>query len=52
MSSIMYIKRASQLITVRGGTKEPKRAQDMSDIGIIEHGSVVVENGMITFVGS
>lgn len=52
MSSITYIKRASQLITVRGGTKEPKRAQDMSDIGIIEHGSVVVENGMITFVGS
>ena len=52
MSSIMYIKRASQLITVRGGSKEPKRAQDMSDIGIIEHGSVVVENGMITFVGS
>ncbi|MED4619313.1 imidazolonepropionase [Priestia megaterium] len=52
MSSITYIKRASQLITVRGGTKEPKRAQDMSDIGIIEHGSVVVENGLITFVGS
>ncbi|MED4797766.1 imidazolonepropionase [Priestia megaterium] len=52
MSSITYIKRASQLITVRGGTKEPKRAQNMSDIGIIEHGSVVVENGMITFVGS
>ncbi|MDD1516019.1 imidazolonepropionase [Priestia megaterium] len=52
MSSITYIKRASQLITVRGGTKEPKRAQAMSDIGIIEHGSVVVENGLITFVGS
>jgi imidazolonepropionase len=52
MSSITYIKCASQLITVRGGTKEPKRAQDMSDIGIIEHGSVVVENGLITFVGS
>ncbi|MBQ4869525.1 imidazolonepropionase [Priestia megaterium] len=52
MSSITYIKRASQLITVRGGSKEPKRAQDMSDIGIIEHGSVVVENGLITFVGS
>ncbi|MDP9726000.1 imidazolonepropionase [Priestia aryabhattai] len=52
MSSITYIRCASQLITVRGGTKEPKRAQDMSDIGIIEHGSVVVENGLITFVGS
>lgn len=52
MSSITYIKCASQLITVRGGTKEPKRAQGMSDIGIIEHGSVVVENGIITFVGS
>ncbi|MED4051045.1 imidazolonepropionase [Priestia megaterium] len=52
MSCITYIKCASQLITVRGGTKEPKRAQDMSDIGIIEHGSVVVENGLITFVGS
>ena len=52
MSSITYIKCASQLITVRGGTKEPKRAQEMSDIGIIEHGSVVVENGRIAFVGS
>ncbi|QJX78099.1 imidazolonepropionase [Priestia megaterium] len=52
MSCITYIKCASQLITVRGGTKEPKRARDMSDIGIIEHGSVVVENGLITFVGS
>lgn len=52
MSSITYIKCASQLITVRGGTKEPKSAHDMSDIGIIEHGSVVVENGLITFVGS
>ncbi|WP_176586291.1 imidazolonepropionase [Priestia megaterium] len=52
MSSITYIKCASQLITVKGGTKEPKRAKYMSDIGIIEHGSVVVENGIITFVGS
>ncbi|MFB7642085.1 imidazolonepropionase [Peribacillus butanolivorans] len=52
MKSIKYIKRASQVVTVKGGSKEPKRGQAMSDIGIIENGSVIIEDGTITFVGS
>lgn len=52
MKSITYIKRASQVVTVKGGSKEPKRGQAMSDIGIIENGSVIIEGGTITFVGS
>ncbi|KQU21979.1 imidazolonepropionase [Bacillus sp. Leaf13] len=52
MKSITYIKRASQVVTVKGGSKEPKRGQAMSDIGIIENGSVIIEDGTITFVGS
>ncbi|MED3689973.1 imidazolonepropionase [Peribacillus butanolivorans] len=52
VKSITYIKRASQVVTVKGGSKEPKRGQAMSDIGIIENGSVIIEGGTITFVGS
>lgn len=52
MKSITYIKRALQVVTVKGGSKEPKRGQAMSDIGIIENGSVIIEGGTITFVGS
>ncbi|MET3321247.1 UNVERIFIED_ORG: imidazolonepropionase [Peribacillus simplex] len=52
MKSITYIKRATQVVTVKGGSKEPKRGQAMSDIGIIENGSVIIEGGTITFVGS
>lgn len=52
MKSITYIKRASQVVTVKGGSKEPKRGQAMSDIGVIENGSVIIEGGTITFVGS
>ncbi|MFU2018264.1 imidazolonepropionase [Peribacillus butanolivorans] len=52
VKSITYIKRALQVVTVKGGSKEPKRGQAMSDIGIIENGSVIIEGGTITFVGS
>ncbi|MGE7767719.1 imidazolonepropionase [Peribacillus sp. NPDC096540] len=52
VKSITYIKRASQVVTVKGGSTEPKRGHAMSDIGIIENGSVIIEGGTITFVGS
>ncbi|MFD6438753.1 imidazolonepropionase [Peribacillus sp. NPDC060186] len=52
VKSITYIKRASQVVTIKGGSKEPKRGQAMSDIGIIENGSVIIEGGTISFVGS
>lgn len=48
--TITYIKCAEQVITVKGGSK-PRRAEEMSALGIIENGSVLVKNGRIVFVG-
>jgi imidazolonepropionase len=48
--TITYIKCAAQVITVKGGS-QPRRAEEMSDLGIIENGSVLVKNGRIVFVG-
>ncbi|MGP7816952.1 imidazolonepropionase [Niallia sp. 01092] len=52
MTEILYIKRSSQVITVNEGSTRPKSGQEMSEIGVIENGSVVVEGEQITFVGS
>ncbi|MCM3790025.1 imidazolonepropionase [Domibacillus indicus] len=52
MTEILYIKRASQVITVSGGSQKPKTGQEMSEIGVIENGSVIVEGNQIRFVGS
>lgn len=41
----LIIKNASELVTCRG--KAPKKGSDMSDIGIIYNGSVVIEDGII-----
>jgi imidazolonepropionase len=48
--TITYIKCAAQVITVKGES-QPRRAEEMSDLGIIENGSVLVKNGRIVFVG-
>ncbi|MGE7716814.1 imidazolonepropionase [Priestia megaterium] len=48
--TITYIKCAAQVITVKGGS-QPRRSEEMSDLGIIENGSVLVKNGRIVFVG-
>ncbi|MCY9017093.1 imidazolonepropionase [Priestia megaterium] len=48
--TITYIKCAAQVITVKGGN-QPRRVEEMSDLGIIENGSVLVKNGRIVFVG-
>ena len=44
----LIIKYASELVTCRG--KAPKKGADMSDIGIIYNGSVVIEDGIIVDV--
>ena len=44
----LIIKHASELVTCRG--KVPKKGADMSDIGIIYNGSVVIEDGIIVDV--
>lgn len=46
----LIIKNASELVTCKG--KAPKHGKEMSDIGIINDGSVVVENGIIVDVGT
>lgn len=50
--SVIYIKEASELITVKGHSEEPAKREAMNDIGIIEHGSVLAENGKILAVGT
>lgn len=48
--SKLIIKNASELITCKG--KSPKHGKDMSDIGMIKDGCVVIEDEIIVDVGS
>ena len=48
--SKLYIKHASELVTCKGTA--PKHGKEMSDIGIIEDGAVLVEDGIIKQVGT
>lgn len=47
---MLIIKNASELVTCKGIS--PKKGKDMSDIGIINNGAVVIENDIITDVGT
>jgi imidazolonepropionase len=51
MKSITYVKSANQVVTVNGSTYAPKTGQAMSDIGLIENGSVILVDDRISFVG-
>ncbi|MTT31161.1 imidazolonepropionase [Terrilactibacillus sp. BCM23-1] len=51
MNHILYVKNAAQVVTMKG-SKEPRAGQSMKDLGLIEHGSVVVKDGIIAFVGT
>ena len=44
----MLIHSASQLLTITG---EPQRGSNLGDLGIIENGAVLIEEGIITAVG-
>lgn len=46
----LIIKNASELVTCKGGS--PKKGKEMSDIGIIPGGAVVIEDGIIADVGT
>src|SRR5699024_8202844 len=50
--SVLYIKNASELITVKGHSTAPAKKEAMSEIGIIENGSVLSEDGKIIAVGT
>ncbi|KZE38571.1 imidazolonepropionase [Bhargavaea cecembensis] len=47
----LWIKHAAQLVTVAGG-KLPRTGTGMSELGLIEDGSVWIENGEIKAVGT
>lgn len=46
----LIIKNAAELVTCKG--KAPKHGKDMSDIGMIKNGAVVIEDGIIVAVGT
>ena len=50
MSNNLIIKNASELVTCSGFTA--KKGSDMSNLHIIENGAVVIEDGIITRVGT
>lgn len=52
MSNVLYIKNAAELITVKGHSDQPAKKEAMSEIGIIENGSVLSEDGKIIAVGT
>lgn len=52
MSNVLYIKNAEELITVKGNSDKPAKREAMSELNIIENGSVLCENGKIIAVGS
>jgi imidazolonepropionase len=41
-----------QLVTVRSGGKPFKAGRAMQDIGVLENASVLIENGVITWIGN
>jgi imidazolonepropionase len=47
----ILIKRASQLLTL-AGPKRPRVGPEMSELGIIEDGAVLIEDGVIAAVGA
>lgn len=52
MNPIVYIKNANQIVSVSGASASPKTGKEMEDLGLIEHGGIVIERDRIVFVGS
>ena len=52
MKTIVYIKSANQVVTVKGASRLPKRGREMSELDIIENGSVILIDDRIAFVGT
>ena len=50
--SILYIRKASQLITMKGNNQTPRSGEDMGKLGVIEEGSVLIEDQLIRYVGT
>ncbi|WP_373231943.1 imidazolonepropionase [Cohnella sp.] len=52
MTIITHVKSAAQIVTMKGASYAPKKGKAMSEIGLIENGSVVLIGDRIAFVGS
>ena len=48
----LLISNLKQLVSVRSGGKPYKTGSDMRDLGIMENASVLIENGVITWIGN
>jgi imidazolonepropionase len=47
----IFIRNASQIVTLQGSSQAPLVKEAMSELGMIENGSVWIENGVICAVG-
>ncbi|RAS77163.1 imidazolonepropionase [Priestia endophytica] len=52
MTKPIWIKHATQLATLTGKGKGPRSQEAMSELGLIENGSLWIENGIIQAVGT
>lgn len=52
MSKAVFIRNAAQLVTLQGSSHAPLVKEAMSELGIIENGSVWIEDGVIVAVGT
>lgn len=52
MSNPVFVRNASQLVTLKGSSAAPLVKNFMSELGIVENGSVWIENGVIAAVGT
>ncbi len=48
----LLISDIKQLVTVRGGGKPFKSGHEMQEIGVLENASILIENGVITWIGN
>ncbi|OBZ16981.1 imidazolonepropionase [Bacillus sp. FJAT-26390] len=51
MNPILYIKNANQVVTVSGASVKPKKGKEMAELGLIEHGGIVIGGDRILFAG-
>lgn len=49
---MIYIHSAAQIATLAGASTKPKVGKEMEELGLIEDGGIVIEDGSFTFVGS
>jgi imidazolonepropionase len=51
-SGLLIIDHADEIITIAGNNRRPRRGESLQDIGSIRNGTLVIENGIISDVGT